>query len=262
MSHIVKTEAVVLKSMKYRESSKIVTLYTRKFGKISVIVKGARLPKSKYGSALEPMSYVAIVLYKKDGREIQTLSQADSVRSFLSLREDLQKMAVGMTVIELVNIVAHEQEENASLFNLLVESLTTVNDSTKNPSNVFYRFEVYLSRILGFQLTFDKCVSCRKKLSDGEPDGNAVQFHLAKGGPLCTKCGNVAGQKVSLSRNSFKALQQISTLNDPSDALEITIEHTFKREMESLLDNYLRYHVSGFRALKSGKVFSKILNVP
>ncbi|MBI4549149.1 MAG: DNA repair protein RecO, partial [Ignavibacteriae bacterium] len=257
MSHIVKTEAVVLRSMKYRESSKIVTFYTRQFGKISVIAKGARLPKSNYGSALEPMSYVSTVLYKKDGREIQTLSQADVVKSFLSLRENLQKMAVGMTIIELVNVVVHEQEENAALFNLLVDSLSAVNDATKNPSNVLYKFEVHLSRILGFQLTFDSCVSCRKRILDGEPESDAVQFHFAKGGLICNKCVHVPGNKVSLSKESFKALHHISSTKNLSDVSDLEIDPESKREIERLLEKYLRYHVSGFRSLKSERVFSK-----
>ena len=63
---IAKTEAVVLRSMKYRETSRIVSFYTKQFGKISGIVKGARSPKNAFGSALQPMSHVSLVLYKKD----------------------------------------------------------------------------------------------------------------------------------------------------------------------------------------------------
>ncbi|HEV8538897.1 MAG TPA: DNA repair protein RecO, partial [Bacteroidota bacterium] len=101
MSQIVTTEAIVLKSMKYRETSRIVTFYTRSFGKIPGIVKGARQAKSKYGTSLQPMSYVSLVFYRKEGREIQTVSQCDLMKSFRHLAEDMEKMAVGMAMIEL-----------------------------------------------------------------------------------------------------------------------------------------------------------------
>src|SRR5436309_2774306 len=136
MSAIVTTDAIVLKSMKYRETSKIVAFYTRKFGKISAIVKGARRSKSKYGSSLEPMSYVSVVIYKKEGRELQTVSQCDVMKPFRHLADDLDKIAVGLSVIELVSIVAHEEEENTLLFLLVIDIMAALNDATRNPSNL------------------------------------------------------------------------------------------------------------------------------
>ena len=99
MSSIVKTEAVVLKSMKYRETSKIITFYTRDFGKVKAIAKGARQPKNKFGSSLEPMSYVLVVLYRKEHRDLQLISQCDLIKTFRHLSEDLDKMAVCMSAI-------------------------------------------------------------------------------------------------------------------------------------------------------------------
>ena len=89
---LTKTEAVVLKAVKYRETSKIVTLYTKKFGKINAVAKGAMLTTSKFGASLEPMSYILAVLYKKETREVQFLSQADLIKPFLSLYSDYNKM--------------------------------------------------------------------------------------------------------------------------------------------------------------------------
>ena len=71
------TDAIVLRAIKYGDTSKIVTLYTRRFGKVAVIAKGARSAKSKFGSALEPMSLIQAVFYRKENREVQLLSQAD-----------------------------------------------------------------------------------------------------------------------------------------------------------------------------------------
>jgi DNA repair protein RecO (recombination protein O) len=84
---ITKTEAVVLKSMNYRDSSKIVTFYTRGFGKVKCIAKGARQMKSKFGAGLEPITNVSLVLYKKEHRELQLVSQCDAIKTTVSLSE-------------------------------------------------------------------------------------------------------------------------------------------------------------------------------
>ena len=68
MSYIAKTEAIVLKSMKYRETSKIVTFYTKQFGKITGLVKSARSAKNKFGSSLNLFSHIELVIYKKEGK--------------------------------------------------------------------------------------------------------------------------------------------------------------------------------------------------
>jgi DNA repair protein RecO (recombination protein O) len=257
MSSIVKTDAIVLRAIKYGETSKIVTFYTKQFGKISAIAKGARHPKSKYGSSLDPVSYVSIVVYKKEGREIQTLSQCELQKSLNNLLQDIQKMAAAMAVVELVTIVAHEQEENQSLFKLLADSLSAINHTTNNPLILLYTFELQLARILGFQPRFDNCVSCRKQFKLNTE--NRIVYHLGHAGPLCSSCNNFAGAKMSISHTSFEILKNMS-LNANMDSNEAADCNTRNlKEIESFIRQFLQAHVSGMRPLKSEKVFSKIL---
>ena len=86
-----KTEVIVLKSINYGETSKILTLYSRTSGKISVIAKGARNIKSRFGGTLEPINYLAIVFYEKESRNIQYLSQVDIIEYFPQIKKDLEK---------------------------------------------------------------------------------------------------------------------------------------------------------------------------
>ena len=79
---LTKTEAIVIRSMKYGDSSKIVTFYTRQFGKLKGIAKAARRSNNKFGSSLEPLSHVMLVVYKKDHRDLHLISQCDSIQSF------------------------------------------------------------------------------------------------------------------------------------------------------------------------------------
>src|ERR1041384_4610175 len=123
MSTIEKTEAVVLRSIPFRETSKIGSFYPRRFGRLSTIVRGARRSPGKFGSSLEPMSHDVIVVYKKEGRELQTLSQCDRINSFRRLTEDLDRMSAGMTMIALVWLVTRAGGADAQLVSLFSQAL-------------------------------------------------------------------------------------------------------------------------------------------
>ena len=98
---IVSTEAVILKTMKYRDTSRIVTLYTRDFGRLSVIAKGARSRNNKFGASLEPLSHVSAVLYKNEHRDLHLLSKCEISTQFRRIPEDLERLSTAMAIIEL-----------------------------------------------------------------------------------------------------------------------------------------------------------------
>lgn len=257
MSAIVKTEAVVLRSIKYRESSKIVTFYTREFGKVKAVAKGARQIKSKFGSSLEPMSYVSLVLYKKEHRDLQLVSQCDLIKFLHDLYDDLDKLVVGMFIIELVDKVSHDEEKNQHLFHLLMEALRVLSAATKNHKNLLYGFEIRLAGILGFRPQFGLCIQCGKRLV--QENGGSVVFNVGKGGPLCPSHADTDGVKVNVNRLSFHILSRLAGEGDLEEIFLINIDEDQCTEIESLLLGYLRYHVDGLHNLKSVKVLSRIL---
>lgn len=256
MNSIVHTEAIVLRAIKYRETSKIVTFYTREFGKLKAVAKGARQMKSKFGSSLEPMSRVSVVLYKKDHRDLQLVSQCDLVLSMRYLYDDLDKMAVGMFIIELMDKVSHDEEKNYNLFHLLQETFTALNAVTKNPKNLLYGFVIGLSRMLGFRPEFQHCVVCRKPV---QKNGTSIVFHVGKGGPLCPSHVHAEGLKVNVSASSLDILPRLSAEHDLRAVVDVDIEKNQRAEIESLLLGYLRYHVEGLQHLKSVRVMQRIL---
>lgn len=259
MSTIEKTEAVVLKSIPFRESSKIVTFYTRRFGRLSAMVKGARRSPGRFGSSLEPMSHDVIVVYKKEGREIQTLSQCDLVRPFRRLSEDLESMSAGMSMIELVWMVTREEEENPALFSLLTESLSAANDATKNALTVFYWYEVRLAALLGFQPAFDRCAGCGKALAPEDETRGLIRFHLGRGGPVCASCSPQPGQILNLTRPVLSALHELSQAASPQDAGSLNLDASLRDGIRDFIWKYLQYHVQDLRPLRTERVFSRIL---
>jgi len=255
MSEILKTEAIVLKSLNYGETSKIVTFYTREVGRLSGIVKGARRPKNKFGASLEPMSQVSLVVYSKERREIQTVAECDLLKSFYRISDDLEKMAAGLAMIELVNTVAHEQEQNTSLYELLLDSLSVLSRATKNYQNLLYKFEIGLAFALGFGFSFTNCMSCGLTR---DLDSGMIEFQLEKGGRLCPKCGGAAGHKVKLPRHVVGMLEFLLSQSDLSGVFNLSMRKRDEESVQNFLWTYLQFHVSGLRPLKSREVFSSL----
>ena len=129
MSEIVKTEAVVLSKMDYRDTSSILSVYTKDYGKISVILKGVRNPKSKKGFVAEPLNHLHIIIYRKDSRELQLLSSADLISHFPRIKEDLDRLKYSLAILELVKNLTPDNEVNTRLFNGL--SLIHISEPTR-----------------------------------------------------------------------------------------------------------------------------------
>jgi DNA repair protein RecO (recombination protein O) len=254
---LVTTEAVVLRSMKYRETSKILTLYTREFGKLSVLAKGARGGKRRFGSALEPMSYVCAVLYKKESRDLQLLSHCDLVTPLRSLTDDLGKMAAAMGMLELLNAVSHDEERHVPLFELLVGCLKTVDAATKNPENALYFFETHLLDLLGFRPDLSRCGHCGGELEGG----HAGKFALnpGQGAVYCEACAERGYGLERFTPGSVRVLRRLQEISDPGASVRIALSPAMRGEVGTMLRRFLQANVEGLRNLKSEAVFSALL---
>lgn len=247
---IVKTEAVVLKSRRYRETSKIVTLYSRRFGKISGIAKGARETKSKFGAALEPMTHVSLVLYKKEHRELHLLSQSDILQLFPHLHSDLTKITAGLSVVELIDAAMHDEEPNEMIFRLLLQVLNELNSATKNLQNVLYYFRLRLLDLMGFKPDFQACVRCKKRLTRATSGDMPVHFDAQAGGILCKNCAVRFTRSVKLPFRTVKILHELQNAS-LSELRDIQIPVTSQMEIEETLKAYIKFHLAGVTKLRA-----------
>ena len=158
-------------------------------GRIGAIVKGIRKREGKFGSALEPMSWVQLVVYVKESREVQTVAQCDLLQSFHHISGDLDKISIGLALVEIVNTIAHEQEQNIPLFDLLKNSLVYLEEAETNISWVLFYFELKLAELLGFNPVFNFCGNCKKAIT--LENGTKWQmYNLLKGSPVCDGCSS------------------------------------------------------------------------
>jgi DNA repair protein RecO (recombination protein O) len=140
-------EAINIKSNNTGEADKIITLFAKGHGKIRTIAKGARRPTSKFGGRLELFSYNHVQL--ATARNLDIMSQCETIESFYKLREDKEKLIAGFYIVKLIDIITEDRQRNDELFALLLEALHAL--QTPVDTNVLLRaFEVKLSKIEGF----------------------------------------------------------------------------------------------------------------
>lgn len=154
------TEAVVLQSRKQGDTSKIVTLYTREFGKLNVIAKGARDSKSKFGGALEAFALTTVVFYKKEARDLYLLSKAELLRSRSSLLNSIEQIEIASRIVELIRNAMHDEEENAEIFELLNLVLDALAEIGSDPSaregvvGILFAFYLRFATVGGFGIQY------------------------------------------------------------------------------------------------------------
>ena len=168
---------IVLRTYKLGEADRIVVFVTRGHGKVRAVAKGVRKTKSRFGSRLEPGSHVALQLY--EGRELDIVTQAESVDHFRAIRDDLDRLAGAQVMLEATDQVSQEHEPDARLYQLLLGALRTLAGS--GSPLVVPAFLLKLLAADGVQPLVEVCASC------GE-DTPLVAFDLGAGGLLCRSC--------------------------------------------------------------------------
>lgn len=166
--------AVVLRTWKLGEADRIVSLYTERHGKVRAVAKGVRRTKSRFGARLEPLTQVALQLHS--GRNLDTVVQAETVRNFRVLREDLELLGRAVAMLEAVDQLTEEGEPDADLYRMLVRALGVLADGRS--ALVVPAFFLKALAQTGFGPVVDSCVMC------GTP-GPLVAFDPGHGGMTC-----------------------------------------------------------------------------
>lgn len=240
------TDAIVLNRYMMGDSSLLVTVYTREFGKIKVVARGARKSKTQRASALEPFTHVTITFRQKAHRELQTLSEVDVLTVFQHLSEDLTKMSYAGAVAELTNRLVIGEEPSVDLFDLILQTLNELNRHPPDAGEVlFWGFQLRFAMDFGYAPQFVKCAGCGQTLDS--PD---VRFSPILGGVLCSQCFSQDADAFSISMGTAKLLARLQHL--PLDRLSrFKSSRLSQREITRVIRSFFLYHMEDARELKS-----------
>lgn len=231
---ICETEGIVIHTQDWRETSRIVTFYTRDFGKAKLIAKGAKRLKTRFGSTLELFSHIHLIYYEKEQRELQVLGQASLIDSYRLLREDLEKITISSYIVWLVNEMVEAGEENRAVFELLRRTLALIRQAVDNELATHF-YEINLLRYLGYQPCLDVCVHCRRKIKRGN-----VLFNPQKGGIVCLQCASGGGMQLTISRGTQSALLHLQRV-PPQNLFRFKLTPNLRTELKTVLTAYLNH---------------------
>ncbi|MDT0630283.1 DNA repair protein RecO [Rubrivirga sp. S365] len=235
---IVRTDAVVLHAFDYGETSRIVRLLTRQHGVIGVIARGARRPTSQFGSALQPMSYVQAVYYYRPQRGLQTLKEAAPIVRWRRLGTDLDRVTLGLRVVEIARALLGEGEAHPLAVNLVTQTLDFIDESDDRPANALPWFQLRLAALLGFSPDVQR----EDVLALGDDGGRLLLQSgtvLAAGADAAER--GRASSGVRASRPALRAFAVFARTDLPT-AGRMRLDEPTRREVESLADAYLRTH--------------------
>ena len=244
----IKSSAIVLKSIKWRDTSKIITLFTREAGKISVIAKGARQLKSRYQGVMESINLLEVVIYMSSTRQLQILGQATLENSYKNIRADYEKTGYVFALLELTDIFFKEGSVDTVFFDFLTTLMSEIG-TVSNPKVVFWYFLLKLSSYLGFRPVFNECASCARSISSEES-----VFSIREGAIICNKCGFSRESSWALSIAARQSLSELQKLNHKRlSTTSLSIDDRFA--YTEFLLTYLRFHSDEKLDLASLKIF-------
>ena len=179
-----KTEAVVLRSIRYGEADRILHLYSKTRGRLSAIAKGARKPKSRFGGRLEPFFRLDLVLH--EGRsDLLTVTNVATVEGYPRLRSSGPALTAGARACDVVLRLLDAAEPNPPAYNLLCRYLDLLDDPAEAPHaaglEVALSFRLKLALVAGFAPELASCTRC------GEAE-HLAGFSGAAGGVVCASC--------------------------------------------------------------------------
>ena len=249
-----KTNAIVIRSLNYGESDKIITFFSKDFGKLKGIAKGARRSRKRFQNALGLFSHLRLIFFDKEGMGLVRAEACDILHSFPKIREDLKKILYGNYYLELVNEMAGEREGNAEAFELLLSSLSNLEELDPQEEQLRI-FEIRMLSLFGYRPNMRRCNFCKKDWEDSkEPPG--VFFSLERGALICEACSKTRNNLLPISLGTARLVEKISQVEfSKIQRLRFTLQALC--ESRELLPRFISYQLG--KELKSLKALNNIV---
>lgn len=234
-----RTEGIVLKSIPYGEADLIVTLLTLDYGLIKVFAKSPRKTGSRFGSSLEPFTYSRISFWSKENKELSRLTQADIIKNFQALRDDLEYFLRILKIIELPLKFLPERETHREVFYLLLDTLNKIEGLLSSPpthsnllSTVILFYTIHLLDMAGYGPRLNGCGRCNR---------SGLNFYLSQGSVLCEDCA-ATSDHIRLTPRVVRVYETLRRWNI-AKLERIRLTEPIIKELSSIIDAHIRYTV-------------------
>ena len=232
MPNIIKTTGFVLKTMPFKESSLITSVITKKSGKVKLLVKGCRRPKSKLCGVMELFNHDEIIYYKRESKELYTMSDASVLDHYSKIREDDNKVNAALLLCEFFDKTLPLEEPDLNTYKLItgyLEELSLSPADMVKPLALCYLLMAFANA--GFKPHLENCVRCHNPVNY---NNKKIDFSISGGGIVCSDDFD--------DTVIFMSTDTIDLLKDIYNQKHIYFEETRFKDIEKLIPEYLRYH--------------------
>ncbi len=232
-----KASSLVLRVTDFSETSLVVLLFTREFGKIGALAKGARRLKNPFESALDVLTHCRIVFLHKSSEALDLVTEAKLVRRFRPARNNLAGLYAGYYVAELLGELTDDNDPHPELFDLADETLAAL-AAGERVHRRLPRFELGALQFLGHAPALQRCAECGTAI---DLTGR-IAFGGIHGGVLCAECRRGKSQVVSVSAGVLRTMAQLADLENPTwRRMEINASQL--GELRGVLNHYISHLV-------------------
>ncbi len=231
--------AIILRTTEFSETSLIVTLFTRDFGKLAAIAKGARRPKGPFEGSLDLLSVCRVVVHRKNSDVLDLLTEAKLNRRFRGADRSLERLYAGYYVAELLRLMTDDHDPHVDVYDLTISILNQI-DGVGSVAVSILAFEAQMLRRLGHAPTTDRCSECGK---ESLVHASRVSFALSAGGVVCAHCAPRQHGIISVSRKAINTLETLISfpLDPPVASSDLpSVDREVYGELRGVMSRYIQ----------------------
>lgn len=247
-----KTQAVVLAAKPFGEADRIVTLFTLAKGKVRAVAKGSRRPKNRLAGLTQIFTLSEMQLFA--GKSLDTISQGQILNPFLTLRADLDRMAYGVYLLELIDRATEGITEYQDYFVLLLTALELCQHSDDLPLARLI-IEARLLTLMGYRPELSRCVRCGTMLLPSSQMGYSVH----DGGVICPRCQVNSSDRLTVTAGTIASLEHLLR-TDPKRLHQLKLGTQQRQEIVIILAASLELALGG--PIKSSAFLLDLAQMP
>ena len=203
---LLRAKGIVLRNRPLGETDRLVTCFTLEQGKISGVAKGASKLRSRFGSSLQPLTCIQLLLFRNEMRSLYRINHTDILTSFQTIRDDWEKLRPALYAVDLVDALLAESDLQPRVFTLLEQLLTRISQAETARLDVWLRlFEARMLTLVGYQPLLERCALCQR------PSTAVGALSGGLGGYVCRGCEPGVSDARRVSPATLRLLERAAT---------------------------------------------------
>ncbi len=247
MPNIVKTKGIVLHIRQFRDSSLYCSVFTKDYGKINLLARGVRRPRSKLCGTLEPFNHTEIIFYKKEFKETYTLSDASIIDDFNEIRTSNIKFAACESICEFFEKIQPPEEKETKIYEFILSFAGNLRNCSEESAGIYTILHLFRAlKFAGVEPHLKDCVRCHKPVLEPQE----IQFSMSAGGIVCED--HIDNTMIKLKKASIELIKNTGIAHEKSSE-----NKEIAQEIREFFEDYIYYHLNGIKLNSLKFIFKK-----